>query len=627
MKKREYEYIEKSIYRKNIIMFIQTLEEVLFYYSFESYKMPALNSHFLCWDLLQTKNNIDNKLIMEGNFIPLAEEFENVIENDIVLKAYIPEIDVILKRRDKLGVIVDYKKADLKAKINKYAEAAGYIREISEANDIYLNTIFNKLVENIFTEKNEYSNWNAIYSLTRILVTELVNVGYSPEYISHEMRKTFLDNRIKVKCEEQLLINFFSKFTFESKSYQVILGINAETAKILHYLKDITVKEPTGELRKQLNLNHKGDCIVELFLEDLDKYETANAGCGYINTIIGLHRISQHHKPVYIKPFAQINEIDDELNILSSRIIKIDKNILLRANNESQVQSYFFDNQLLNKVQTPETFLRAVSLHNSALDSKEPTNQLLDLWTAVETMIGFKSGDEDKINVVCDILTSVLNRTYLYTHMVQLHKDILAVLGEVGDKFISNVSGDEQIIWKLAKVLSVSAYQKDYDILYELLEEYPLLQYRMENFSKKIFADSKSVYEELIRHKQKIRWQIMRIYRNRNMIVHNGEHMPYLDIILGNLHYYIDAMFDLLIEYYHLGIKKNQYIFYHVQKEEVRYWNILGLDEKGKKITPQEITELNYSTIIFNGYEGNAIKNVVKEAIANMERKHLLERK
>ncbi len=59
----------------------------------------------------------------------------------------------------------------------------------------------------------------------------------------------------------------------------------------------------------------------------------------------------------------------------------------------------------------------------------------------------------------------------------------------------------------------------------------------------------------------------------------------------------------------------------------MRYWNILGLDEKGKKIIPQEITELNYSTIIFNGYEGNAIKNVVKEAVANMERKHLLESK
>lgn len=53
--------------------------------------------------------------------------------------------------------------------------------------------------------------------------------------------------------------------------------------------------------------------------------------------------------------------------------------------------NHIFDNQLLNKIQTPESFLRAVSLHNSALDSKEPTNQLLDLWTAMETLIGFKS--------------------------------------------------------------------------------------------------------------------------------------------------------------------------------------------------------------------------------------------
>lgn len=565
-------------------MFIQALEEVLFYYSFESYKMPALNSHFLCWDLLQTKTNIDNKSITEGNFVPLSEEFEYNLGNDIVLKAFIPEIDVILKRRDRLGVTVDYRKADLKAKIGKYSEAAGFIREISSASNVYLHTIFDLLIENIFTEKSEYGNWNDIYSLTRILATELINGGYSPEYVSHEMKKTFLDKRTKVKCEEQLLINFFRKFTFESKSYQVILGINVETAKILRYVKEITVKEPTEEIRKQLELKHKGDCIVEFFLEDLDKYKAADAGYGYINTVIGLHRISQHHKPVYIKTLAQINEVDDELNILSSRNIKIDKNILLRANNENQIQSFFFDNQLLNEVKPPEPFFRAVSLHNSALDSKESTNQLLDLWTAVETLIGFKSGDEDKINVVCDILTSVLNRTYLYTHMSQLHKDIYAVLGEAGSEIISNIKGEEQVVWKLAKLLSVNDYQKEYNALYELLEEYPLLQYRMDNFSKKIFFDSRSGYEELIRHKQKVRWQIMRIYRNRNMIVHNGEHMPYLNIILGNLHYYIDAMFDILIEYYHLGIKRNQYVFYLVQKEEIMHWNLMGLDEKGKKL-------------------------------------------
>ena len=619
MKKEDYSHIEISPYRKNFILFIETLEEVLFYYSFESYKLPALNSHFLCLDMLQTKHNIDTKSISEGNFIPLSEEFEDTLERDIVLKTYIPEIDVLLKRRNKLGAIVDYRNSELKTKISKYTEAAAYICEISRSNNIYLTTTYDLLIDNIFAETSEYNNWNAIYLLTRTLATELVNGGYSAEYITEELKNAFLDREKVVQCEEQLLVDFFNRFTFERKSYQVVFGINAETARILKYFKEINVKTPSNDIKKKLNLKHRGDCIVEVVVENVDKHQAANAAYGYINTIIGLHRISQHHKPIYIKPIAQVNEIDEEYIVISTKIIKMGNNILLRANNENQIQSYFFDKQLLNKIDPPETFFRAVSLHNNALDSKEPTNQLLDLWTAVETLIGFRSGDEDKINVVCDILTSILNRTYLYSHITQLHKDIMAVCGKNGEDTLSSIAGEEQPVWKLAKILSVKDCQEDYDKLYHLCEEYPLLQYRMEYFSKKVFVNSESVYKELVRHKAKLRWHIMRIYRNRNMIVHNGEYMPYLNVILGNLHYYIDAMFDLLIEYYHLEIEHNHNIFYHVQKEEMQYWNCLGLDDKGKKIVSREIDASNYAEIIFNNYEGNAIKNMVQQAIANMQ--------
>jgi hypothetical protein len=106
------------------------------------------------------------------------------------------------------------------------------------------------------------------------------------------------------------------------------------------------------------------------------------------------------------------------------------------------------------------------------------------------------------------------------------------------------------------------------------------------------------------------------------MIVHNGEHMPYLNVILGNLHYYIDAMFDVLIEYYHLGFEHNHNIFYHLQKEEMRHLDALGLDAKGKKVTVCEITKSNYAEIIFNNYHGNAIKNLVQEAISNIKKKN-----
>ena len=55
------------------------------------------------------------------------------------------------------------------------------------------------------------------------------------------------------------------------------------------------------------------------------------------------------------------------------------------------------------------------------------------------------------------------------------------------------------------------------------------------------------------------------------------------------------------------------------EKEEMQYWNCLGLDDKGKKIVSREIDASNYAEIIFNNYEGNAIKNMVQQAIANMQ--------
>lgn len=403
------------------------------------------------------------------------------------------------------------------------------------------------------------------------------------------------------------------------------MSINAGTATILKHIKDITVKKPSKELKKALDLKHERDYIVELFVEDVDIYEAANGAFSYINTVIGLHRISQHHRPIYIKPIAQICEVDEELKPIYSRTVKIGKNILLRANNESQIQSFFYDDQLLNSIKPPESFFRAVSLHNSALDSKEPTNQLLDLWTAVETLVGFRTGDEDKISFVCNVLTSILSRSYIYSHIEQLYKDIFAVLGEESTLIFDEIAGEEQNVIKLAKMLSIHSYQENYNKLFSMLNEYPVLKYRLEFFSKHVFKDSKSVFDELLRHKQKLRWQIMRIYRNRNMIVHNGEHMPYLNVVLGNLHYYIDTIFDVLIEHYHLEMQNNRIIFYDIEKEEMLYWEVLGLDEKGKKIEAKEITEANYKKITFNEYEGNAVKNVVKQAIKEIKRKNELE--
>ena len=49
---------------------------------------------------------------------------------------------------------------------------------------------------------------------------------------------------------------------------------------------------------------------------------------------------------------------------------------------------------------------------------------------------------------------------------------------------------------------------------------------------------------------------------------------------------------------------------------------MLGLDDKGKKISAFPISEQNFMEVLFNGYEGNSVKNSVNQAIAEMKAEH-----
>ena len=61
----------------------------------------------------------------------------------------------------------------------------------------------------------------------------------------------------------------------------------------------------------------------------------------------------------------------------------------------------------------------------------------------------------------------------------------------------------------------------------------------MEYYAK-MFRTPFQVYEFVEKHAECVKWQIMRIYRNRNLIVHNGDTMPYVDLLIENLHSYVD---------------------------------------------------------------------------------------
>lgn len=604
-----------SLWSKNkdflgVLLFAESLEEGLNHYSYESYRMPSLNLHYLCFDILDTISSIKKKVLMDGNFLPLAEEFEFKILEDIVIKEVMENENIFL-RKNKYGDIYDLRKSEIKNKINRYKEIARYIKNACETSDLYFDQIKELLKQNIFFGTYSYENYKNIYLLSRVFLTELINRGYNKKYLFETVNEYFFNNN-DIRCIPQTLDDFFEFFTFDAFKYKVIYGISYKESKILGLLKNVEIKTPNGTQKEKLHLQRKNDVIISIECINIDPYSALEDIKDYLNTVLSLHKISQHSCRSFRKKKGQVLKLDKNNNILTSQYLSLPNNPMLRITK----RSLYNGTTLLNNVKPPVSFLRAVSLHSCAIEGKVVSNQLLNLWTIIEILIEGKRDNEDRINTICNCLVPVLNRSYIYSQLYQLDKDIRQSEIDL-DLFLVDMDNETlDNIEKLAILLSVKDYKLELNHLLSELTKNPLIKYRVEYFSNEVFKDTKAIYDYLINHSNRLRWQIMRIYRNRNMIVHSGVYLPYIEVILENLHFYVDTLFQTLIEYYHIGMTDNESIYLDIMTNEMNYYFSLGVEiDKKKKMKSKQFLKENALTLIFNGYSGDLIKKVTDNGL------------
>lgn len=272
MKKRDVSHWIKNEHFEGLLLFAQALEEGAFYYSYESYKLPALNSHYLCYDITHTARDIDRKVLMDGNFIPLAEEFEQMLKEDIFIKNNVDDKGTILYAKDKNGDFYDLSIGDLKSKINSYPEIAEYLIDICETNNNYLSELLGLLIDNIFCDNFDQDNRAAIYTITRMLITDLVNAGYSKEYLYSTIEDFFFTASKPIECNTDTVVSFFNCFTFDDVEYEAVFGINIKAARFFERLDNIEVRDATPEEKRQLNLQKSTDKVVVIPRKEVDVY-------------------------------------------------------------------------------------------------------------------------------------------------------------------------------------------------------------------------------------------------------------------------------------------------------------------------------------------------------------------
>lgn len=217
-------------------------------------------------------------------------------------------------------------------------------------------------------------------------------------------------------------------------------------------------------------------------------------------------------------------------------------------------------------------FINSIRLHAMALHSDSVENQLLNLWIALESLIPTDTKQEDAANIthIVQSLTPFLNILYFYDLIANIFISIIRMDRTIMRKAITNVEGDNVKI-KFIKLLVMEQYSNQFQQLLKDVGSFYLLKDRIEFFHN-LFSSKSNIKNSLDIHTQRLEWQIRRIYRTRNLIVHTGFTPHYTNTLIEHTHNYLDRILELLI---FLASKPNKI---HSVGQGFDYINLLYLE-------------------------------------------------
>ncbi|WP_029270734.1 hypothetical protein [Flavobacterium sp. KJJ] len=528
--------------QQGLLFFAQILNEALFDYTLDTYKTQALNIRLLCIEALQTIDNIKLGLIKKPNIESVIDELLWSLNGDFVAKELVGT---------KLSGIIE--------KINSNRNNLKNLKEVIQLlyhyldDKKYLNHIQIKL-NRLVPENKEKGN---IYKATKSFVTELVSYGYTTSYIYHNANRFFFN--YAESFSQTTPKTFFEIFNYKEKTFTVVYKVSKlfkefeSLSETLNFKiqEKYSTKNLSGDEKKFIsNINTSETFIV------FENVEAFDDNVARIMTEIPLFKIGNlfsfyHHKEVpKISTLALVTNHSDKFSLLREQPIK---SIIKKADTNPKTAALKAKNLFSTLNLPPETIYRisrAIDLHSISLTTEQVENKLINLWTSLETLIpkDIDCGD-DRIIQIIKALLPFQTLKYINKLIEQAGNDFSYFDSENSKKLIKAtvLKDSENSFHALSALIMTVENETIRTQVYDLLNNYPLLRFRLFTLNKTL-SNGKEVVKLIEIHRQKVEWQIRRIYRVRNLIVHSGKMPSYTNILVENLHNYFDDFLNYVID-------------------------------------------------------------------------------
>lgn len=587
MKFRNLHRWGNPLQQESLIFFVQLLEEMLFDFSLDTYKPSAMNSSLLCIEAIKTIDEIEKGIIQRPNIDHIIEELVENIINDPVAKS------LITLNLQKAFSIIKNKHTPL-VEIKTILEL--FWSEINLSR--YKERNEQLLIEAIIHNREK----TLITTLTRSYVTALKNHGYHAKYL-YDSTLSFFYYTNQINSES--LNEYISLFNTESKAYIAIY----RASNIFEEISDscqmfgIDVTKDAGEFQDIITrLNHSiGKDEVYVIVKEIDAreyYSARHKSDQMIESISTLLTLFHHKKhPTWSKDCIVLDIQSNHPRKISKPINPMHKCIDLKPNKASKKLNQLINNLSLDHKSLPK-FFRSAQLHSQALESDSYENQLINLWVALESLVPPKGekGDRSKIETIVESVLPFLNLTYVDRLINRFISDVFNWKQRELRKSLKDIPGPT-LESKFMKLLILSEFENERNAFIASFHDFHLLNERFHHLSK-IFNSPKEIQKLLDRHAKRIQWQIRRIYRARNLIVHKGTPPTYTSILIENIHDYLDIVMNTLVRLSSDNLKLDsiEQGFKYVELNYSAYYE--GLEKNKDPFTIDNIDDLLFKYLI-----------------------------
>lgn len=517
-----------------LLFFAQRMDELLWDYTLDSYKPAALNAPALCREALALISDIESELIDRNNLQYVLEELAWSIKADPVAKNL---LDLPVDKYIVSNIDSSVKISDIRRKIEVLERSLEPYR--------YLYGCFDFLMASVRGLKKK-----DISTVSRNMVTTLVNMGVSKRFLHEKTNEYFFHPEGEVLTSHKDLEAFLRKISPVSHSFDVyfivsdLIGSVSESMRAFGMEIIDELPEEIKALAARVNfVKQKGFSYVVISdLQGFDVFSMQERAAAKIDQLSDLFTLFHHREKISWMPNVIVSQCCQDIPVF----VALTKGAMDKPFDMPAEKASKEFNRLIRNINFSgasfERFNRVADLHGICVSSDIVENQLVNLWTSLETLIPVRIKGATIINVVDSMLPFLLT-AYIKRLVSRLGHDLITWRRWTTKRILNKVDGESaaSISQKLLALLCVDSNDALRKELYAELGDFQLLRFRVFSLVQ-MLSTPESVRKALDEHERKLRWQIRRIYRTRNLIVHSGSKPPYINGLVENGHDYLDLM-------------------------------------------------------------------------------------